>query len=253
MKNWKLFEAVSDDFNRNLEFLLSRSGSNEIHQDLKDIFTDLCEEFEYGKTKYSLSSFITLKYKTNKVNRKTAINLSYYILHSEPTSYSPSGTLNAADKRYVKDFLSKAESSVIMKLFVGVQFQVMNIVNRDIDDLCQKIDNTIHLLKSYGYDAKVVDKFSQENSPANEIKNLKNQINDRFPNLLAWERSGGYPYSIFIELQQDIDIDLFKPGNEYLAKLPEKIIADFKTFCDKFRMNSLDREELANLIQKSQS
>ena len=245
MKNWKLFEAVSDDFNRNLEFLLSRSGSNEIHQDLKDIFTDLCDEFEYGKTKYSLSSFVTLKYKTNKVNRKTAINLSYYI--------SPSASLNATDKRYVKDFLSKAESAIIMKLFMGVQFQVMNIVNRDIDDLCQKIDNTIHLLKSYGYDAKVVDKFSQENSPANEIKNLKNQITDRFPNLRAWEQSGGYPYSIFIELQQDIDVDLFKPGNDYLAKLPEKIIADFKTFCDKFRMNSLDREELANLIQKSQS
>jgi uncharacterized protein (UPF0335 family) len=247
-----LFEAVSDDFNRNLDNLLSRSGSNEIHQDLKDIFTDLCEEFEYGKTKYSLSSFITLKYKTNKVNRKTAINLSYYILHSEPTSYSPSGTLNATDKRYVKDFLSKAESAVTMKLFVGVEFQVMNIVNSDIDDLCQKIDNTIHLLKSYGYDAKVVDKFSRVDSPANEIKNLKKQINDGLPHYRAWERSG-YPYSIFIELQQDIDIDLFKPGNEYLAKLPEKIIADFKTFCDKFRMNSLEREELANLIQKSQS
>ena len=57
--------------------------------------------------------------------------------------------------------------------------------------------------------------------------------------------------SVYIGIEENIDIDLFKPGNDYLTTLPNKIISDFKALCDRFRMNSGDREQLAELIKKS--
>ena len=42
-----------------------------------------------------------------------------------------------------------------------------------------------------------------------------------------------------------------KPGSDYLTTLPNNIISDFKDFCDRFKMNSGDREQLADLIKKA--
>jgi hypothetical protein len=64
-------------------------------------------------------------------------------------------------------------------------------------------------------------------------------------------RGSTYMQKYYILIQDNIDINLFKPGSDYLTILPNNIISDFKEFCDRFKMNSGDREQLAELIKKA--
>lgn len=238
-------EKVSSVYEENLKFLTNTSGYDEIEKIVPDLATDVCDEFTNAK--FETDGFVSLKYKRAKRNQTTAINIDYFT--------KPSKTLSETDKKYVADFLSKAEHAVVMKLRYTLTIKIEDI---DENKIVTELQNLVDHLKSYGY--KVIHQKSQSytGSPGEEITELywRTHVKQVCQDMKRWvksERSFGnqYMHPYYIGIEENIDIDLFKPGNDYLTTLPNKIISDFKAFCDRFRMNSGDREQLAELIKKA--
>jgi len=106
----------------------------------------------------------------------------------------------------------------------------------------------VEQLKSYGYKVN----HTKEVYSDEEIGDFENYVKGRCESMKHWIKSGNpYMQKYYIRVQDNIDIDLFKPGSDYLTTLPNNIISDFKDFCDRFKMNSGDREQLADLIKKA--
>ena len=232
-------EKVSTVYEENLKFLCKTSGYDELEKIVPDLATDVCDEFTQAT--WRTESFVSMKYKRAKRNQTTDININYF---TKPTH------LTETDKKYVADFLSKAEHAVVMKLRYTLVIKIGDI---DEDKIVTELENLVGHLKSYGY--KVIhqlDSDSYRDGSAKEIIDFQKYVKDRCQDMKRWSRTGeNYLQPYYIGIEENIDIDLFKPGNDYLTTLPDKIISDFKAFCDRFRMNSVDREQLAELIKKA--
>jgi len=238
-------EKVSTVYEENLKFLCKTSGYDEINNLVPDLVTDVCDEFT--KIQFETEAFISLKYKRAKRNQTSSISINYFT--------KPHKTLSETDKKYVADFLSKAEHAVIMKLHYTLTIKIGDI---DENKIITELGNLVDHLKSYGY--KVRHQHSNRLCPidynmmyvGSEITNFEKYVKDSCESMKRWTKSGNpYLHPYYIGIEENIDIDLFKPGNDYLTTLPDKIISDFKVFCDRFRMNSGDREQLAELIKKA--
>lgn len=228
-------EKVSTVYEENLKFLCQTSGYDEVEKIVPDLATDVCDEFTQAT--WQTDSFVSLKYKRAKRNQTTAININYF---TKPTH------LTETDKKYVADFLSKAEHAVVMKLRYTLVIKIGDI---DEDKIVTELENLVGHLKSYGY--KVIHQRSGSNTDSpEEITDFKSYVKEQCVNMKRWVKHA-YLNPYYIGIEENIDIDLFKPGNDYLTTLPDKIISDFKAFCDRFRMNSGDREQLAELIKKA--
>ena len=235
----RINEKVSSVYEENLKFLLTTTGYDELDKIVPDLATDVCDEFTQAT--WEKDSFISLKYKRAKRNQTSNINIDYFT--------KPSKTLSETDKKYVADFLSKAEHAVVMKIRYTLVIKIGDI---DEDKIVTELQNLVDHLKSYGY--KVIHQRSQSytGSPGEEITDFKSYVKEQCVNMKRWVKHGNpYLNPYYIGIEENIDIDLFKPGNDYLTALPNKIISDFKAFCDRFRMNSGDREQLAELIKKA--
>jgi hypothetical protein len=235
----RINEKVSSVYEENLKFLLTTTGYDELNKIVPDLATDVCDEFTQAT--WEKDSLISLKYKRAKRNQTTNINIDYFTDDKK--------NLTEIDKKYVADFLSKAEYAVVMKLRYTLVIKIGDI---DEDKIVTELQNLVDHLKSYGY--KVIHQKSQSyyGSPDEELTDFKSYVKEQCANMKRWVKSFNpclNPY--YIGIEENIDIDLFKPGNDYLTTLPNKIISDFKAFCDRFRMNSGDREQLAELIKKS--
>jgi hypothetical protein len=116
------------------------------------------------------------------------------------------------------------------------------------DKIITQLQSLVEQLKSYGYKAK----HTTEVYSDAEIHFFETYVKGRCESQQRWiDKGSTYMQKYYILIQDNIDINLFKPGSDYLTILPNNIISDFKEFCDRFKMNSGDREQLAELIKKA--
>jgi hypothetical protein len=126
--------------------------------------------------------------------------------------------------------------------------QTNTVITSYNNKITTELQSLVEQLKSYGYKAK----HTTEVYSDAEIKDFETYVKGRCESQQRWIAKGStYMQKYYILIQDTIDIDLFKPGIDYLTTLPSNIISDFKEFCDRFKMNSGDREQLADLIKKA--
>jgi len=227
-------EKVSKVYEENLKFLTSNSGYDELESIVPDLATDVCDEFK--KSKFETHAFVYLKYKRASRNQSTNIGLNFFTKTNK--------TLAESEKKFLADFLAKCEHAQSMFLRYTLTIQIGDI---DPDKIITELQSLVERLKSYGYTAKhTTEAYSYFES---EIKDFETYVKERCELMKDWGSTYMDKYHILI--QDNIDIDLFKPGSDYLTTLPNNIISDFKEFCDRFKMNSGDREQLADLIKKA--
>jgi len=237
-------EKVSKVYEENLKFITSNSGYDELESIVPDLATDVCDEFK--KVKFETNAVVYLKYKRSTKSQSTNISLDFFTKTNK--------TLAESEKKYLADFLSKCEHARSMDIRYVLTIEIGDI---DPDKIIKELQSLAEQLKSYGYTAKHTTEVYSES----EIKDFETYVRGRCKSLKSWLKSGN-PYlrtaanysameKYHILIQDTIDIDLFKPGSDYLTTLPNNIISDFKEFCDRFKMNSGDREQLANLIKKA--
>jgi hypothetical protein len=227
-------EKVSKVYEENLKFITSNSGYDELEGIVPDLAIDVCDEFE--KVKFEINAVVYLKYKRSTKSQSTNISLNFF---------TRSKTLAESEKKFLADFLAKCEHAKSMFLRYTLTIQIGDI---DPDKIITELQSLVERLKSYGYTAKHITEVYSES----EIKDFETYVMGRCQSLKSFIKSG-HPYmdKYHILIQDTIDIDLFKPGSDYLTTLPNNIISDFKDFCDRFKMNSGDREQLADLIKKA--
>jgi hypothetical protein len=230
-------EKVSKVYEENLKFITSNSGYDELESIVPDLATDVCDEFE--KIKFETHAFVYLKYKRASRNQSTNIGLNFFTKTNK--------TLVESEKKFLADFLAKCEHAQSMFLRYTLTIQIGDI---DPDKIITELQSLVERLKSYGYTAKhTTEAYSYSES---EIKDFETYVKERCELMKDWTKNGNpYMQKYHILIQDTIDIDLFKPGSDYLTTLPNNIISDFKEFCDRFKMNSGDREQLADLIKKA--
>jgi len=228
-------EKVSKVYEENLKFITSNSGYDELQSIVPDLATDVCDEFE--KVQFETHAFVYLKYKRAKRNQSTNIGLNFFTKTRK--------TLAESEKKFLADFLSKCEHATSMFLRYTLTIEIGDI---DPDKIITQLQSLVEQLKSYGY--KVY--HTKEVYSDDEIKDFETYVKRRCESQQSWiDRGSTYIQKYYILIQDTIDIDLFKPGIDYLTTLPSNIISDFKDFCDRFKMNSGDREQLAELIKKA--
>jgi hypothetical protein len=228
-------EKVSKVYEENLKFITSNSGYDELESIVPDLATDVCDEFE--KVKFETYSGVYLKYKRSTKSQSTNISLNFFTKTSK--------NLAESEKKFLSDFLAKCEHAQSMFLRYVLTIQIGDI---DPDKIITELQSLVERLKSYGYTAKHTTEVYSES----EIKDFETYVKDRCQVMKHWTKNGNpYMQKYYILIQDTIDIDLFKPGSDYLTTLPNNIISDFKDFCDRFKMNSGDREQLADLIKKA--
>jgi len=227
-------EKVSKVYEENLKFITSNSGYDELQSIVPDLATDVCDEFE--KAKFETHAFVYLKYKRATKSQSTNIGLNFLI---------KSKTLSQSEKKFLADFLAKCEHAQTMFLRYTLTIEIGDV---DADKITTELQSLAEQLKSYGYTAK----HTTEVYSDYEIKDFETYVRGRCESMKRWIESGKpYMDKYYIIIQDNIDIDLFKPGSDYLSILPNNIISDFKEFCDRFKMNSGDIEQLAELIKKA--
>jgi hypothetical protein len=239
-------EKVSKVYEENLKFLTSNSGYDELESIVPDLATDVCDEFE--KSQFETHAFVYLKYKRSTKSQSTNIGLNFFTKTNK--------TLAESEKKYLADFLSKCEHARSMDIRYVLTIEIGDI---DPDKIITELQSLAEQLKSYGYTVKhTTEAYSDsEINPTREynpvgIKDFETYVKDRCQVMKHWTKNGNpYMQKYHILIQDTIDIDLFKPGSDYLTTLPNNIISDFKEFCDRFKMNSGDREQLADLIKKA--
>jgi len=228
-------EKVSKVYEENLKFITSNSGYDELESIVPDLATDVCDEFK--KVKFKTNGVVYLKYKRSTKSQSTNISLNFFTKTSK--------TLSESEKKFLSDFLAKCEHAQSMFLRYTLTIEIGDI---DPDKIITELQSLAEQLKSYGYKAK----HTTEVYSDAEIKDFETYVRGRCKSLKSWLKSGNpYMEKYHILIQDTIDIDLFKPGSDYLTTLPNNIISDFKEFCDRFKMNSGDREQLADLIKKA--
>lgn len=235
MNHLKLIqEKVFLNFEDNLQFIIQTTGYDEIISVIPDIMTDACDEF--NEVSWAYDSGLYLKYKRAKRNQEVSFNLEYFL--------NPKIKKTETDKKYPADFLAKAEFAQSMWLNFDITFRTGDL---DSTKIVTTLTNIIETLNSYGWPAKL--KLSQDGE---EVKNIESFITGELRNVERWKNGyAAYKHPYYISLRIDIDIEPFKAGNEYLTKVPKNVIADFTQFCDRLKLNSGDRELLADLIQRS--
>jgi hypothetical protein len=226
-------EKVSKVYEENLKFLTSNSGYDELESIVPDLATDVCDEFE--KIKFETGGVVYLKYKRSTKSQTTNINLNFL---------TRSQTLTQTEKKFLADFLAKCEHAQTMFLRYTLTIEIGDV---DADKITTELQSLSEQLKSYGYKVK----HTTEVYSDFEIKDFETYVRGRCESQKRWGST--YMQKYYILIQDTIDIDLFKPGIDYLTTLPSNIISDFKEFCDRFKMNSGDREQLADLIKKAKS
>jgi hypothetical protein len=230
-------EKVSKVYEENLKFLTSNSGYDELETLVPDLATDVCDEFE--KVKFETNAFVYLKYKRSTKSQTTNIGLNFFTKTSK--------TLSESEKKFLADFLAKCEHATSMDIRYILTIEIGDI---DADKIIKELQSLVEHLKSYGYKVKHTNEVYSDY----EIKDFETYVKGRCQDMKRWIKSGNpYMDKYYILIQDTIDIDLFKPGSDYLTTLPSNIISDFKEFCDRFKMNSGDREQLADLIKKAKS
>jgi len=228
-------EKVSKVYEENLKFITSNSGYDELESIVPDLATDVCDEFE--KVQFETYSGVYLKYKRAKRNQSTNISLNFFTKTRK--------TLAESEKKFLADFLSKCEHAQSMFLRYTLTIEIGDI---DPDKIITQLQSLVEQLKSYGYKVN----HTKEVYSDDEIKDFESYVKGRCESQKRWSARGStYMDMYHILIQDNIDIDLFKPGSDYLTILPNNIISDFKDFCDRFKMNSGDREQLAELIKKA--
>ena len=228
-------EKVSKVYEENLKFITSNSGYDELQSIVPDLATDVCDEFE--KAKFETHAFVYLKYKRAKRNQSTNIGLNFFTKTRK--------TLAESEKKFLSDFLAKCEHAQSMFLRYTLTIEIGDI---DPDKIITQLQSLVEQLKSYGYKVN----HTKEVYSDDEIKDFESYVKGRCESQKRWSARGStYMDKYHIAIQDNIDIDLFKPGSDYLTILPNNIISDFKDFCDRFKMNSGDREQLAELIKKA--
>ena len=228
-------EKVSKVYEENLKFITSNSGYDELESIVPDLATDVCDEFK--KIKFETHAFVYLKYKRATRNQSTNIGLNFFTKTNK--------TLAESEKKYLADFLSKCEHARSMDIRYVLTIEIGDI---DPDKIIKELQSLVEHLKSYGYKVKHTNEVYSDY----EIKDFETNVRGRCESMKRWIKSGNpYMDKYHILIQDNIDIDLFKPGSDYLTTLPNNIISDFKEFCDRFKMNSGDREQLADLIKKA--
>jgi hypothetical protein len=229
-------EKVSKVYEENLKFITSNSGYDELESIVPDLATDVCDEFE--KVKFETSGVVYLKYKRSTKSQSTNISLNFL---------TKSKTLSQSEKKFLADFLAKCEHAQTMFLRYTLTIDIGDV---DADKITTELQSLVEQLKSYGYKAK----HTTEVYSDSEIKDFETYVKGRCESQQRWiDKGSTYMQKYYILIQDTIDIDLFKPGIDYLTTLPSNIISDFKEFCDRFKMNSGDREQLADLIKKAKS
>jgi hypothetical protein len=230
-------EKVSKVYEENLKFITSNSGYDELESIVPDLATDVCDEFE--KIKFETHAFVYLKYKRATRNQSTNIGLNFFTKTNK--------TLAESEKKFLADFLAKCEHAISMDMRYTLTIKIGDI---DPDKIITELQSLVEQLKSYGYKVK----HTKEVYSDDEIGDFETYVKERCELMKDWIKSGNpYMDKYYILIQDTIDIDLFKPGSDYLTTLPNNIISDFKEFCDRFKMNSGDREQLADLIKKAKS
>jgi hypothetical protein len=228
-------EKVSKVYEENLKFITSNSGYDELQSIVPDLATDVCDEFE--KVQFETHAFVYLKYKRAKRNQSTNIGLNFFTKTRK--------TLAESEKKFLADFLAKCEHAQSMFLRYTLTIEIGDI---DPDKIITQLQSLVEQLKSYGYKVN----HTKEVYSDDEIKDFESYVKGRCESQKRWSARGStYMDKYHIAIQDNIDIDLFKPGSDYLTILPNNIISDFKDFCDRFKMNSGDREQLAELIKKA--
>jgi hypothetical protein len=227
-------EKVSKVYEENLKFITSNSGYDELQSIVPDLATDVCDEFE--KTKFETHAFVYLKYKRSTRSQSANIGLNFLI---------KSKTLSQSEKKFLADFLAKCEHATSMHIRYTLTIEIGDI---NPDKIITQLQSLVEQLKSYGYKAK----HTTEVYSDSEIHFFETYVKERCESMKRWiARGSTYMQKYYIAIQDNIDINLFKPGSDYLTILPNNIISDFKDFCDRFKMNSGDREQLAELIKKA--
>jgi len=228
-------EKVSKVYEENLKFITSNSGYDELESIVPDLATDVCDEFE--KVLFETHAFVYLKYKRAKRNQSTNIGLNFFTKTRK--------ILAESEKKFLSDFLAKCEHAQSMFLRYTLTIKIGDI---DPDKIITQLQSLVEQLKSYGYKVN----HTKEVYSDDEIKDFESYVKARCESQKRWSARGStYMDKYHIAIQDNIDIDLFKPGSDYLTILPNNIISDFKDFCDRFKMNSGDREQLAELIKKA--
>jgi hypothetical protein len=228
-------EKVSKVYEENLKFITSNSGYDELESIVPDLATDVCDEFK--KVKFETNAAVYLKYKRSTKSQSTNISLDFFTKTRK--------TLAESEKKFLADFLAKCEHAQSMFLQYTLTIQIGDI---DPDKIITELQSLVEQLKSYGYKVN----HTKEVYSDEEIGDFENYVRGRCESMKSWIKSGNpYMQKYYIRVQDNIDIDLFKPGSDYLTTLPNNIISDFKDFCDRFKMNSGDREQLADLIKKA--
>jgi hypothetical protein len=237
-------EKVSSDYQENLKFLAETSGYNKVNDVVKVLATDVCDELQNAQ--YVNKSVIYTWYKMSNRNQGKNIVLTSYLNNQEPLSKS--------DEQYFTNFLAKTEIATKMQLSYTIGISTSDV---DENKVFTEITNLVKTLKSMGWDAKHWNSMSF----GQEIVDFKKHVRETCKLLKSWiknlsdnnqeiNKESNY---YFINISEPIDINLFKPGNEYLSAIPDSIISDFETFCNRFRMNSSDKQQLAEIIKKAQN
>ena len=228
-------EKVSKVYEENLKFITSNSGYDELESIVPDIAIDVCDEFK--KAKFETHAYVYLKYKRATRNQSTNIGLNFFTKTNK--------TLAESEKKFLADFLSKCEHAISMDIRYTLTIEIGDI---DENKIITELQSLVEQLKSYGYKVK----HTTEVYSDHEIGDFETYVKGRCESMIHWTKTGNpYMQKYYIRVQDNIDIDLFKPGSDYLTTLPNNIISDFKDFCDRFKMNSGDREQLADLIKKA--